>query len=270
MSAPSLPMPSVEEALRRSCERLEARAREALDGLDGPAVLTNAMRHAVLAGGKRIRPFVLLESANLFGVIGEIALETALALEYVHCYSLVHDDLPAMDDDVIRRGKPAVHVAFGEANAILAGDALLAEAFARLSDQTRIPPPEMRAELAAELSKAAGAGGIAGGQALDLSKGPESDFALIRKMKTAALFRFSGIAGAIIGGASAEDRAALANFGEELGLLFQAMDDFRDTDTSVSANETDTHAVLAKRHLHRFGEKGTVLAALVHHVHRIE
>jgi farnesyl diphosphate synthase len=133
-----------------------------------PRRLMQAIRHGALSGGKRLRPFLVMESAALFSVDGEAALRVAAALECVHCYSLIHDDLPAMDDDDLRRGLPTVHKAFDEATAILAGDSLLTEAFAILADVETDLPPERKIALVAALAAAAGAGGMAGGQALDL------------------------------------------------------------------------------------------------------
>ncbi|MEX1060907.1 MAG: polyprenyl synthetase family protein, partial [Methyloceanibacter sp.] len=163
------------------------------------ARLGQAMRYAALGGGKRLRPFLLIESARLFGVEEEEALPAACALECVHCYSLVHDDLPAMDDDAVRRGRPTLHIAFDEATAILAGDALLTLAFEILSDESTHADPAIRAELVLLMAKAGGWQGMALGQALDLSPerqafGPD-DVAGMQALKTGALFRFACEAG---------------------------------------------------------------------------
>ncbi len=210
-----------------------------------PERLTEAMRYAVLGGGKRLRPFVLMESAALFGTPPAGAVYAAAALECIHAYSLVHDDLPAMDDDDIRRGKPTVHREFGEATAILAGDALLTLAFEILADKIVHPDAEIRAELAASLARAAGAGGMAGGQALDLAGEGETlledDIATLQAMKTGALFRYAAEAGAIIAGAEQRDRERLAGFGAALGAAFQLADDLLDhTGDAVSLGKV-TH-----------------------------
>jgi farnesyl diphosphate synthase len=216
---------------------------EALSGeIARPPRLLAAMRHAALGGGKRLRPFILIESARLFGRATNDALGAAAALECVHCYSLVHDDLPAMDDDDLRRGRPTVHKAFDEATAILAGDALLTLAFAVLADPATDPDPAVRAELVAGLAAAAGLGGMAGGQMLDLAGGGpargEADIRLMQAMKTGALFRFAAEAGAILARATANERQGLARFGAALGLAFQLADDLIDaTASSASAGK---------------------------------
>ena len=212
-------------------------SEEALSGeIARPARLLAAMRHAALGGGKRLRPFILIESARLFGRTTTQALGAAAALECVHCYSLVHDDLPAMDDDDLRRGRPTVHKAFDEATAILAGDALLTLAFAVLADPATDPDPAVRAELVASLAAAAGLGGMAGGQMLDLAGGGaargEADIRLMQAMKTGALFRAAAEAGAILGRAGAAEREGLAAFGAALGLAFQLADDLIDATAS--------------------------------------
>jgi farnesyl diphosphate synthase len=197
------------------------------------------MRHATLGGGKRLRPFLVIESARLFGRTLAEATPAAAALECVHCYSLVHDDLPAMDDDDLRRGRPTVHRAYDEATAILAGDALLTLAFAVIADPATDPDPAVRAELAASLAAAAGLGGMAGGQMLDLEgEGrPPAEAAVHRMqaMKTGALFRHAAEAGAILGRASAPERAGLAEYGAALGLAFQLADDLIDATASAAS-----------------------------------
>ncbi len=204
-----------------------------------PPRLLSAMRHAALGGGKRLRPFILIESARLFGRTTTDALGAAAALECIHCYSLIHDDLPAMDDDDLRRGRPTVHKAFDEATAILAGDALLTLAFAILTDPATDPDPAVRAELVASLAAAAGLGGMAGGQMLDLAGGGaargEADIRLMQAMKTGALFRHAAEAGAILGRAGAKERQGLADFGAALGLAFQLADDLIDATASAQA-----------------------------------
>ena len=199
-----------------------------------PARLIAAMRHALLGPGKRLRPFLLIESARLFGTSGEGVIRAAAALECVHCYSLVHDDLPAMDDDDMRRGKPSVHKAFDEATAVLAGDALLTIAFAILADPATDPDPKIRLTLISGLAKAAGVGGMVGGQHLDLAaekRAPsERAIAKMQAMKTGALFRYACEAGAIVARAPPKQLKLLANFGSALGLIFQRADDLIDKD----------------------------------------
>ncbi|RWH80458.1 MAG: polyprenyl synthetase family protein [Mesorhizobium sp.] len=200
--------------------------------IERPQRLMEAMRHGVLNGGKRLRPFLVMESAALFSADGEAALRVAAALECVHCYSLIHDDLPAMDDDDLRRGQPTVHKAFDEATAILAGDALLALAFDIIADEATMLPAERRAALVLALARAAGAGGMVGGQMLDLEaeriRPDEAGIIRLQAMKTGALIRFACEAGAILAGAAAADRERLAEFGSAIGLAFQLADDLLD------------------------------------------
>jgi farnesyl diphosphate synthase len=201
-----------------------------------PETLLAAMRHGVLNGGKRLRPFLVMESAALFDADTEAALRVAAALECVHCYSLIHDDLPAMDDDDLRRGQPTVHRAFDEATAILAGDSLLTFAFDIIADEATAIAADRRAALVLALARAAGHGGMAGGQALDLQaetvRPDEAGIITLQAMKTGALIRFACEAGAILSGASAADRERLAEFGSAIGLAFQLADDLLD----VTAN----------------------------------
>lgn len=197
-----------------------------------PDRLMAAMRHGVLNGGKRLRPFLVMESAALFSADGEAALRVAAALECVHCYSLIHDDLPAMDDDDLRRGQPTVHKAFDEATAILAGDALLTLAFDILADEATALPAERRCALVLALARAAGAGGMVGGQKLDLEaelvRPDEAGIIRLQAMKTGALIRFACEAGAILAGAQSDDWERLAEFGSAIGLAFQLADDLLD------------------------------------------
>ncbi|WP_292290990.1 polyprenyl synthetase family protein, partial [Mesorhizobium sp.] len=209
-----------ETALLMRAAAIEALLRRLLDqrALSGeiarPKRLMAAMRHGVLNGGKRLRPFLVMESAALFSADGEAASRVAAALECVHCYSLIHDDLPAMDNDDLRRGQPTVHRAFDDATAILAGDALLTLAFDILADEATVLPVERRAALVLALARAAGVGGMVGGQMLDLDAGrnPPDEAGIIRlqAMKTGALIRFACEAGAIVAGAPPEDRERLA------------------------------------------------------------
>lgn len=212
--------------------RVEA-ALEALlpqQGADAAGRLAAAMRHGALGGGKRLRGFLCLESAALFGAQG--AERVAAAAEMLHAYSLIHDDLPAMDDDDLRRGRPTVHVAYDEATAILAGDALQTLAFETLADPATHPDGALRAELALALARASGAGGMVAGQALDIAaEGAALDEAAVTRLqalKTGALIRFAAESGAILAAASGADRARLAAYAADLGLAFQIRDDLLD------------------------------------------
>jgi farnesyl diphosphate synthase len=204
--------------------------------------LIAAMRHAVLGGGKRVRPLLVIETAALFGVPPKQAAETGAALELVHCYSLAHDDLPAMDNDTLRRGQPTVWKAYDEWTAILAGDGLLTLAFEVLARHTTHSDPAVRVALVSALARAAGAAGMVGGQALYLMAdklgdpvSPTSDHVRrLQAMKTGALLVFACEAGAILGGASEQNRRALVDFGTALGLAFQIADDLLDAEGDVA------------------------------------
>jgi farnesyl diphosphate synthase len=195
------------------------------------------MRYATLGGGKRFRPFLVAQSAALFSVSRSAALRVAAAVELVHCYSLVHDDLPAMDDDDLRRGSPTVHKKFDEATAILAGDALLTLAFEVLGDHRTHESGGVRAELVSALAAAAGAHGMVGGQMLDLAaeniKLDIGGITRLQRLKTGALIAFSCEAGAILGRASAEPREALRGYAHDLGLTFQIADDLLDVEGTM-------------------------------------
>ncbi|MCC6735238.1 MAG: polyprenyl synthetase family protein [Bauldia sp.] len=194
--------------------------------------LVEAMRYAVLGGGKRIRPFVLVETAKAFGHASPSAIRVAAALECLHCYSLVHDDLPAMDDDDLRRGRPTVHRAFDEATAILAGDALLTLAFELLAAPRTHPDAAVRVVLVSLLAVAAGDRGMIGGQMLDMDgegRVPTPDEAeRIRALKTSALFGFAAEAGAVLGGVDIAGRRVARAFGLAFGDAFQIADDLLD------------------------------------------
>ncbi|ESZ39843.1 MULTISPECIES: polyprenyl synthetase family protein [unclassified Mesorhizobium] len=247
-----------EAALLGRAAAIEAGLRLLLDGrtlageIARPERLMAAMRHGVLNGGKRLRPFLLMESAALFGADGEAAMRVAAALECVHCYSLIHDDLPAMDDDDLRRGQPTVHKAFDEATAILAGDALLTLAFDVLADEATALPAERRAALVLALARAAGTGGMVGGQTLDLeaerNRPDEAGIVRLQAMKTGALIRYACEAGAIIAGAAPQDRDRLAEFGSAVGLAFQLADDLLDltADASQMGKATGKDAAAGK------------------------
>jgi farnesyl diphosphate synthase len=209
--------------------------------LGRPQRLLDAMRYASLGAGKRFRPFLVVESAALFGVPGAQALMVGAALECVHCYSLVHDDLPAMDNDALRRGQPTVHKAYDEATAILAGDGLLTFAFDILARPQTHPSPAVRVELVAALARASGLGGMAGGQMLDLAaegrfdggrvqRLGESEIVNLQAMKTGALLSFACRSGAILGEGSEQKRAALERYGSAVGRAFQIADDLLDVE----------------------------------------
>jgi farnesyl diphosphate synthase len=205
-----------------------------------PTRLVEAMRYASLGGGKRLRPFLLVESSALLGVPLGNALMAGAALECVHCYSLIHDDLPAMDNDDIRRGRPTLHRAFDEATAVLAGDGLLTFAFDILSRPQTHPDAEVRIELISALARAAGLGGMVGGQMLDLAaegrfeaKPPQiadNNVSTLQAMKTGALLRFACLAGAILGRADGVQKSALDRYGSALGEAFQIADDLLDVE----------------------------------------
>src|SRR3954464_3462874 len=208
---------------------------------DRPARLLDAMRYVGLGGGKRLRPFLVVESAALFHVSRQNSLMAGAALECVHCYSLAHDDLPAMDNDDLRRGRPTAHKAFDEATAILAGDGLLTLAFDILARSETHPSPAVRAELVAALARAAGLGGMVGGQMLDLAAEGRFDGGKVQKlgaadvkqlqtMKTGALLRFGCLAGAILGEATPAQREAIDRYGTLLGEAFQIADDLLDVE----------------------------------------
>ena len=224
------------QELERVARLIEARLDELIPpeaARSGEARLIEAMRYAVLGGGKRLRPYLLMEAARLFGVAEEAALEC------VHGYSLVHDDLPAMDDDKLRRGRPTVHIAFGEATAILAGDALLTLAFEILSRPSVHQDASVRVELVALLAQAAGTHGMVGGQALDLAAEGRSVSAMevsrMQAMKTGALFAFACDAGAVLGRADPVAREALAAYAAAFGQAFQLADDLLDAEGDAAA-----------------------------------
>ena len=228
----------------RLAERLAERARAVTRRLDQilPPVsgsrgrVVEAMRYSALSGGKRLRPFLVMESADLFDVAPGNALQCAVAVEMIHCYSLIHDDLPAMDDSDLRRGRPTVHRAFDDATAILAGDGLLTEAFAVLADPRCHPDAAVRGELVAGLAAAAGAAGMVGGQMIDIApERPELDLCGITKvqaLKTGALITFSCEAGTILGRAEPRARQALVGYARDLGLAFQIVDDLLDSQST--------------------------------------
>lgn len=294
----------LEPVLLQQAERVEAM----LDSLLGatseegeitrPDRLRDAMRYSALGGGKRLRPVLVMEAARLFDQTGDGPVVAGAALEFIHCYSLVHDDLPAMDDDDLRRGRPTVHKAFDEATAILAGDALLTLAFDVIADERVHQEAAVRLRLSRELSRASGIGGMAGGQMLDLESEnrdrTEAEIRLLQSMKTGALLRYACRAGAILADASEDDVARLTRFGEIIGLAFQLADDLLDLEATpeqmgkatgkdaaagkatlvslLGAQETrdELEALLgeAKELLAPYGARGDILKALAEHIAR--
>ena len=229
-----------------------------------PPRLLAAMRHSALGGGKRLRPFLVVESAALFGSTGEGPLLAGCALECLHCYSLVHDDLPSMDNDDLRRGRPTVHKAYDEATAILVGDSLLTLAFDILSRTEVHADANVRIALVRELARAAGIGGMVGGQMLDLAAEgrfeakralTESEIITLQAMKTGALLRFACRAGGILGQADAASRAAIDRYGAIVGQAFQIADDLLDVegDTATLGKAAGKDAAAGK---------GTLVTAL--------
>ncbi len=229
------PLDRLVEALAEAADSVEEELDRLLPDTDVPERrLFDAMRYATLGGGKRLRPFLVVQGAGLFDVAESRSLRVAAAVEFIHCYSLVHDDLPAMDDDALRRGRPTCHVEFDEATAILAGDALMTLAFEVLSDPETHPDAVVRIELITQLAAAAGARGMVGGQMLDLmAEGNDHDIAAItrlQRLKTGQLFAFACAAGAILGKASGGARRSLHNYAHDLGLAFQITDDLLDVE----------------------------------------
>ena len=228
--------------------------------LSRPARLIEAMRYSSLNGGKRFRPFLVVESAALLEVPRQNALMAGAALECVHCYSLVHDDLPAMDNDDLRRGQPTAHKAFDEATAILAGDGLLTFAFDILSRPETHADPRVRIELVMALARASGVGGMAGGQMLDLAaegrfvqnrtalEFSEKDVRTLQAMKTGALLRFGCEAGGILASAKPQQRDALERYGSAVGEAFQIADDLLDIegDPALVGKQTGKDAAAGK------------------------
>jgi len=241
-----------------------------------PERLRSAMHYASLNGGKRLRPFLVIEAASLLGGDRDAALRVGAALECVHCYSLVHDDLPAMDDDDLRRGKPTVHIAYDEATAILTGDSLLTYAFDIIAAPETKLPDAAKVALTLALARAAGIGGMAGGQALDLAaekQAPdEQGIVTLQAMKTGALIRFACEAGAIIAGASPEDRTRLRQFGERIGLAFQLADDILDltSDAATMGKATGKDAGRSKGTLVALHGMAWAEAKLAEHVREAE
>ena len=263
---------------------------------DARADLYRCMRHAAIGGGKRLRPLLVVATAELFGVSRDAAERVGVAVEAIHVYSLVHDDLPAMDDDDLRRGKPTAHKVYGEATAILAGDCLHALAFEWLADPETHADPFVRAELVLEMARAAGPGGMAGGQAMDLAA-ERTPFDLpavtrLQQMKTGALIGVAVEAGAILGRVPPEGRTGLRGYAHDLGLAFQIADDLLDAEGDEAAagkklrKDADAGKATflsllgpdrareqcrmlteqAVQHLHAFGAEADLLRALARYV----
>jgi farnesyl diphosphate synthase len=226
--------PALTTAARQVTDALDRRLKS-VPGARGRVI--EAMRWGSLNGGKRLRPFLVLQSAALFEVPQSRALAAAVALEMVHCYSLIHDDLPAMDDADLRRGQPTVHKQFDDATAVLAGDGLLTEAFALLAEEDTHPDPAVRCALIAGLAAGAGAAGMVGGQMIDLS--PERNgldlagITELQALKTGALIVYACEAGALLGGAEPGERQALVGYGKDIGLAFQIADDLLDVESTT-------------------------------------
>lgn len=258
--------------------------------------LVEAMRYSALGGGKRVRPFLVVSCARLFNVAESCALRVAASVEMVHCYSLIHDDLPAMDDDDLRRGQPTCHVKFDEATAILAGDALLTRAFEVLAEDATHSDSKVRCDLVTELAKSIGVGGMVGGQVLDLMAENETlslpEITRLQRLKTGMLMGYSCDSGAILGKAPRTARQALQAYAHDLGLAFQIVDDLLDVEgdaetvgkttqkdgaagkaTFVSLlgverarGQADMLADQASRHLELFKEKADPLRELARFV----
>jgi farnesyl diphosphate synthase len=206
------------------------------------ARVQEAMRYAIMAGGKRLRPFLVLHSARLFGVDDSRSLRVGAAIEALHTYSLVHDDLPCMDDDDLRRGRPTTHIAFDEMTAVLAGDALLTIAFEILADARTHPSADVRCALIARLAEASGHSGMIGGQIIDMLADTlrsevggfgVDDVIDLQRRKTGQLFEFSCEAGPILGQADSETRARLKAYAEDMGVVFQITDDLLDVTSTA-------------------------------------
>ncbi|MBI1187424.1 MAG: polyprenyl synthetase family protein [Alphaproteobacteria bacterium] len=287
-------MAEIEQRLVETADRITVALDRLLPRAQGPETrLLSAMRYAALGGGKRLRPFLLLEAGRIFDADEQALLRVAAAVECVHSFSLVHDDLPCMDDDDTRRGAPTVHVEFDEATALLAGDALLTFAFELLAEPATHPDPQMRCKLITGLAKATGPQGMIAGQALDMAgKDVGNDLIAITRMnrlKTGALINFSVEAGALIGCAPDDARHALQRYGHDVGLAFQLADDLLDLqgrpDVTGKAVQKDAAAgkvnfvtvlgaaparermqllaAQAKGHLAIFGPRAKLLAAIV-------
>jgi farnesyl diphosphate synthase len=225
------------QAIAGSAKAVDAVLESVLPRPHGPqGRVQEAMRYATFAGGKRLRPFLVLHSARLFGVDDAHSLRVGSALEALHTYSLVHDDLPCMDDDDLRRGRPTTHIAFDEMTAVLAGDALLTIAFEILAGEKTHPDPAVRVALMARLAEASGHDGMIGGQVIDMlatERFGVEDVINLQRLKTGQLFEFACEAGPILAKAPAEDRARLRGYAREMGVVFQITDDLLDVTSTA-------------------------------------
>ncbi|WP_411820488.1 polyprenyl synthetase family protein [Hyphococcus formosus] len=226
-------MTAFSETIKETATLVETALDEFLPQRDGPlGRVVDAMRWGALDGGKRLRPFLAIAAADMFDTPRERSIRVGCAVEMIHCYSLIHDDLPAMDDSDLRRGRPSVHKKFDDATAILAGDALLTQAFEILAEADTHPDGNIRCAIALELARASGKIGMVGGQMIDIYA-EQKDFDLegvteLQRLKTGALIRFSAVGGGIVGGATEDEVAALSAYAEDLGLAFQIVDDILD------------------------------------------
>jgi farnesyl diphosphate synthase len=284
-------------ALAESADAINGMLDRLLPLASGPERrLAEAMRHGVLGGGKRIRPFLVMQSAALCGAPREQGMRVAAAVECLHCYSLIHDDLPAMDDAALRRGQPTVHRQYGEAMAILAGDALQALAFEILANRATHPDARVRLGFVAQLAHAAGVGGMVTGQVLDIAAPERSaslaDVIRLQRLKTGALIEFACLAGAVLTDAPAASRHALGAYAQDIGLAFQIADDLLDVEGSEAETgksvgqdaaqrkatfislmgpakaraEAEALARRAAGHLDLFGDRAVLLKALAGYV----
>ena len=287
----------LQAALTESAAEVEKAIESLLPAVEGAeARLMEAMRYATLGGGKRLRAFIAMQVADLFAVSATCAARVGAAIELLHAYSLVHDDLPAMDDSDLRRGKPSCHRVYDEATAILVGDALQARAFEILADPDTHSDPQARCELVGGLAAAAGARGMVGGQMIDLlAEGQDLDAAEVTRLqalKTGRLIQFSAEAGAILGRAPLAQRHMLAAYGRDLGAAYQIADDLLDAEGTTeetgktvgkdaaagkatlvgilgparARQQAEMLARQAARHLESFGERAGLLLALAHFV----
>lgn len=288
----------LQEALEAIAKEIDEKMADLLPepGRCKESKVLEAMRYSALAPSKKLRPFLVMASAGLFGVARDISLQTAAAVEFIHVYSLIHDDLPAMDDDDMRRGQPSCHKKFGEAAAILAGDGLLTFAFEILADETSHPNPAVRTELIKLAAKASGVAGMVGGQMMDIDAEHETltidEIIHLQRMKTGALFMLSCEAGAILGKAAPNLRTALRGYANAIGLAFQITDDLLDAEgdsretgkpvrqdksagkaTLVSAlgiqrarNQAEMLVKQAKTHLEPFDKRADILRKLADYI----
>lgn len=268
----------MDDTLLQALEEVSTALHDKMDALlpnpeNGVGTIAEAMRYASLSGGKRLRPFLTVQSARLFGVSHDAALTVASAIEFIHTYSLIHDDLPAMDDDDLRRGQPATHIKFTEATTILSGDALLTYAFQILSEPSVHADPGVRCELIRSVAAASGFRGMVGGQLMDLESEheelPLDQIIRLQRLKTGELFATSCEAGAILGKAPWQMRSALRAYAHDLGLAFQIRDDLLDaegTRTETGKNVKKDHkagkaTLVSIMGIERAREQARILAA---------